>query len=77
MNIITLKMMEVKPIKHTFRLCDDHSDVEVSIDKRDGNPTIIKFNSYDTNFHLIVENGEFMELFNVMTAIKEQLKKLQ
>ena len=55
--------MEATPTKRTYQFKDHHTDVKVSIDKRDGNPTIIEFTSFKNNYHLLVETGEFMELY--------------
>ncbi len=65
--------MEATPTKRTYQFKDHHTDVKVSIDKRDGNPTIIEFTSFKTNYHLLIETGEFMELYNIVNKIKELL----
>lgn len=71
-----MKKMEViiKQSKNTFTFKDDHTCVDVKLTKAapDG-MTIIEFTSYDTNYHLVVQSGEFMELYNIINAIKEQL----
>ena len=41
------------------------------IEKKESQPTIVQFTSFETNHHLIVETGEFMELYNIINKIKE------
>ena len=65
--------MEATPTRRTYNFKDHHTDVKVSIDKRDGNPPIIEFTSCKTNYHLLVETGEFMELYNIINKVKELL----
>jgi hypothetical protein len=65
--------MKRETTKQVFKLSDQHTNVEVSITKRAKNPTIIEFTSFDTNHYLIVENGEFTELLNILTFIKNEV----
>ena len=65
--------MEITPTKQVFQFQDGHTDVEVSIEKKEGQPTIVQFTSFETKHHLIVETGEFMELYNIINKIKELL----
>jgi hypothetical protein len=65
--------MEITPTKQVFQFQDGHTDVEVSIEKKEGQPTIVQFTSFETNHYLMVETGEFMELYNIINKIKELL----
>jgi hypothetical protein len=65
--------MNVTPTKRVFQLQDEHTDVEVSIEQKEGQPTIIQFQSFDTNYHLVSETGEFMEVHKIINKIKEML----
>ena len=65
--------MDATPTKQVFQFQDGHTDVEVSIEKKEGQPTIVQFTSFETNHHLIVETGEFMELYNIINIVKELL----
>jgi hypothetical protein len=70
------KKMEVtiKQSKNTFTFKDDHTCVDVKMTKATPEGmTIIEFTSFDTNYHLVVQTGEFMELYNIINEIKEQL----
>jgi len=65
--------MEITPTKQVFQFHDGHTDVEVSIEKKEGQPTIVQFTSFETNHYLMVETGEFMELYNIINKVKELL----
>tara|TARA_R100000951_G_scaffold67036_1_gene56593 strand:- start:433 stop:630 length:198 start_codon:yes stop_codon:yes gene_type:complete len=65
--------MNATPTKRVFQLQDEHTDVEVSIEQKEGQPTIIQFESFKTNYHLVAETGEFMEVHKIINKIKEML----
>ena len=65
--------MQITTTKQVFQFQDGQTDIEVSIEKKEGQPTIVQFTSFETNHHLIVETGEFMELYNIINKIKEML----
>ena len=65
--------MDATPTKQVFQFQDGHTDVEVSIEKKEGQPTIVQFTSFENNHHLIVETGEFMELYNIINKVKDLL----
>ena len=65
--------MEATATKRTYQFKDDNTDVKVLIDNTEGNPTKIEFTSFQTNYHLIVDTGEFDELYNIINKVKELL----
>ena len=65
--------MQITTTKQVFQFQDGQTDVEVSIEKKEGQPTIVQFTSFETNHHLIVETGEFDELYKILTQIKSML----
>jgi|TARA_Y200000002_G_scaffold245681_1_gene203248 hypothetical protein len=65
--------MQITTTKQVFQFQDGQTDVEVSIEKKEGQPKIITFTSYETNHHLIVETGEFDELYKILTQVKSML----
>jgi hypothetical protein len=65
--------MEATPTKRTYQFKDDNTDVKVLIDNTEGNPTKIEFTSFQTNYHLIVDTGEFDEVYNIINKVKELL----
>ena len=65
--------MEVNHTKSNFSLIEDDKEIKVSISKKAGNNTVVEFNSYNVNYQLVVETGEFKELFNIMNQVKDML----
>ena len=65
--------MEVNHTKSNFSLIEDDKEIKVSITRKVGNNTVVEFTSYDVNYHLVVETGEFKELFNIMNQVKDML----
>jgi len=65
--------MEVNHTKSNFSLIEDDKEIKVSISRKVGNNTVVEFTSYDVNYQLVVETGEFKELFNIMNQVKDML----
>ena len=65
--------MEVNHTKSNFSLIEDDKEIKVSISRKVGNNTAVEFTSYNINYQLIVETGEFKELFNIMNQVKDML----
>tara|TARA_Y100000593_G_scaffold63083_1_gene116664 strand:+ start:52 stop:276 length:225 start_codon:yes stop_codon:yes gene_type:complete len=65
--------MEVNHTKSNFSLIEDDKEIKVSISKKVGNNTVVEFTSYNVNYQLVVETGEFKELFNIMNQVKDML----
>ena len=65
--------MEVNHTKSNFSLIDDDKEIKVSISRKVGNNTVVEFTSYNVNYQLVVETGEFKELFNIMNQVKDML----
>jgi len=65
--------MEVNHTKSNFSLIEDDKEIKVSISRKTGNNTLVEFTSYNINYQLVVETGEFKELFNIMNQVKDML----
>lgn len=65
--------MEVNHTKSNFSLIEDDKEIKVSISRKVGNNTVVEFTSYNVNYQLVVETGEFKELFNIMNQVKDML----
>ena len=65
--------MEVNHTKSNLSLIEDDKEIKVSISRKVGNNTVVEFTSYNVNYQLVVETGEFKELFNIMNQVKDML----
>ena len=66
--------MEVtsKHLRHIVTLSDRHTEVDVEIVQND-NFNIVKFKSYNTEYSICVNNGEFMQLLKILETLKQEL----
>tara|TARA_R100001015_G_C4521259_1_gene90190 strand:+ start:438 stop:638 length:201 start_codon:yes stop_codon:yes gene_type:complete len=66
--------MEVttKHKRHIVTLSDRHTEADIEIVQND-NFKSVKFKSFNTDYQLCMNNGEFMQLLKILQTIKEQL----
>ena len=58
--------------RHIVTLSDRHTEVDVEIVQND-NFNIVKFKSFDTQYSICVNNGEFMQLLKILETLKQEL----
>ena len=63
---------EIKYSKNIFTLSDRHTTVDIELSKNH-ETTSVSFKSFETDYNLCVNNGEFMQLLKLLQSIKEQL----
>ena len=63
---------EIKYSKNIFTLSDRHTTVDVELSKTH-DTTSVSFTSFETDYNLCINNGEFMQLLKLLQSIKEQL----
>jgi hypothetical protein len=63
---------EIKYSKNIFTLSDRHTTVDIELSKNH-ETTSVSFKSFETDYNLCVNNGEFMQLLKLLQTIKEQL----
>jgi len=66
--------MEVtsKHKRHIVALSDRHTEVDVEIVQND-NFKSVKFKSFETQYSICVNNGEFMQLLKILETLKQEL----
>ena len=66
--------MEVtsKHKKHIVTLSDRHTEVDVEI-VQNNNFKSVNFKSFDTEYSICVNNGEFMQLLKILETVKQEL----
>ena len=58
--------------RHIVNLSDRHTEVDVEI-VQNGNFNIVKFKSYNNEYSICVNNGEFMQLLKILETLKQEL----
>jgi len=69
---LTQMETEIKYSKNIFTLSDHHTEVDIELSKNHDTSTV-SFTSFNTDYQLCINNGEFMQLLKILQTIKEQL----
>ena len=58
--------------RQIINISDHHTKVDVEIIKQE-NFGVITFNSFNTNYRLAINNGEFMQLLKILEIVKQKV----